>query len=179
MVSYESVHYILWRRKSISQWQISLMPLLHQLSCSGTASQGCRGQGCAALPAPEVPCPASNDTALLLGSSSSWCCYCFFDNNTHFRLTSHGDIFLPLLLVQHKLLWHPRDGLRQSSVAGLVLQQWTCDPQHCCGHASEFRGTKGNSGALHLPLISSAPASQLHLVPLGLAQFPLARRGMN
>lgn len=154
------------------------MPLLQQLSCSATASQGWGAQGCTACPGGALPC-ASNDTAPLLGSSSSWCCYCFFDNNTDFRLTSHGDIFLPLLLVQHKLLWHPRDGLRHSSAVGLVPQRWTCDPQHCCGHASGFTGTKGNSGALHLPLVSSASASQLHLVPLGWAQSPLAGRGMN
>lgn len=118
-----------------------------------------RAAEAAALPAPECPALCLNDTALLLGSSSSWCSYCFFDNNTDFRLTSHGGIFLPLFLVQHKLLWHPRDGLRHSSAEGLVPQRWTCDPQRCCGHASECRGTRGNSG---LCILCSSALLQHH-----------------
>lgn len=163
---------VLWRRKNISHRLVSPMFLPHRLG--GRSGAG----GATTSPGGALPYTA-NDTTLLLGSSSSWCCYCFFDNNTDFRLTSHGDIFLPLFLAQHKLLWHPRDRLRHSSAAGLVPQRWTSDPQHCCGWASKFRGTKGNSGGLRFLHIGSASASQLHLVPLDLAQFPLARRAMK
>lgn len=66
MVSYELAPYVLWGRKSISHWQISPMPLLHKLSCSATASQGCEDRDAepAALPAPEVPCPVPLMTLL-------------------------------------------------------------------------------------------------------------------